>query len=190
VHLAVAGVRRLHKPTLGECDPLQHAAARVGLSGPRVTGGPPDMSATKDGRRHLRPDLVVRTIAELQAAGVEPDVWKIEGLEGRKDCERVVAQARAGGRDQVTCVVLGLVADLDRVAHWLRQAAPVAGYVGFAIGRTIWLDALSQYVAGRIRRDAAAVEQISANDRQMIGLDATAATETSPSWPARAELSP
>ena len=139
--------------------------------------------------RDLRPDLVVRTVTELQAAGVEPDIWKIEGLEARKDCERVVAQARAGGRGQVTCVVLGRGADLDRVAHWLRQAAPVAGYVGFAIGRTIWLDALSQHVAGRIARDAA-VEQISANYRQMIDVYATAATDTSPSWPARADLDP
>ena len=139
--------------------------------------------------RSLRPDLVVRTIAELQDAGVEPDIWKIEGLEAREDCERAVAQARLGGRDQVTCVVLGRGANLDRVAHWLREAAPVAGYVGFAIGRTIWLDALSEHVAGRLERDAA-VEQISANYRQMVGVYATAAAATSPTRPAPAGQDP
>ncbi len=124
--------------------------------------------------RELRPQLVVRTLAALQDAGVEPDVWKIEGLETRADCERAVAQARAGGRDEVVCVVLGRGAGLDRVAHWLREAAPVDGYTGFAIGRTLWLDALTEHLAGRLGRDAAA-EQIAANYRRMIDVYANAA---------------
>jgi myo-inositol catabolism protein IolC len=123
--------------------------------------------------REMRPDLVVRAIAQLQDVGVEPDIWKIEGLEAREDCERVVKQARLGDRDQVTCVVLGRGANLDRVAHWLRQAAPVRGYVGFAIGRTIWLDALSAHVARRLERDAT-IEQVAANYRQMIDVYSTA----------------
>jgi myo-inositol catabolism protein IolC len=132
--------------------------------------------------RDLRPDLVVRTLVELQDAGVEPDIWKVEGLEARADCERTVAQARAGGREQVSCVVLGRGANLDRVAHWLEEAAPVAGYVGFAIGRTIWLDALSEHVAGRLHRDGA-IEQIAGNYRQMIDVYVSAAAGTSPESP-------
>lgn len=124
--------------------------------------------------RDLRAALVVRTLAELQGAGVEPDIWKIEGLEARADCERVVEQAQASGRKDVRCVVLGRGADLDRVAHWLKVAAPVAGYVGLAIGRTIWLEALSEHVAGRLERDAA-ITQIAANYRQMIDAYADAA---------------
>jgi myo-inositol catabolism protein IolC len=126
---------------------------------------------------------VVRTLAELQDAGVEPDIWKIEGLEAREDCERAVAQARAGGRDGVSCVVLGRGADLDRVAHWLTVAAPVDGYQGFAVGRTIWLDALSEHLAGRLERDAA-IEQIAANYRQMIDVYVSAAAGTSSEGPA------
>ncbi len=117
--------------------------------------------------RDLRPELMVRTLAELQGAGVEPDIWKIEGLEAREDCERAVAQARAGGRGHVNCVVLGRGASLDRVGHWLQVAAPVAGYVGFAIGRTIWLNALSEHVGGRLEREAA-IEEIAADYRRMI----------------------
>ncbi len=135
--------------------------------------------------RELRPELVVRTLAELQDAGVEPDIWKIEGLEAREDCERMVAQARAGGRDQVTCVVLGRGANLDRVAHWLQVGAPVPGYVGFAIGRTIWLDALTEHVAGRLERDAA-IDQIAGNYRQMIDVYVSASAATAPDGPARA----
>jgi myo-inositol catabolism protein IolC len=124
--------------------------------------------------RDLRGALVVRTLAELQDAGVEPHIWKIEGLEAREDCERVVDQAQAGGREDVRCVVLGRGADLARVAHWLTLAAPVAGYVGLAIGRTIWLEALSEHQAGRLEREAA-VTQIAANYRQMIDAYASAA---------------
>ena len=104
----------------------------------------------------LRPALMVRTIAELQDAGVDPDVWKIEGIDRTEDCERVVAQCRTDGRDSVTCVVLGRGADSEQVNDWLRAAAGVEGYIGFAIGRSIWGDALSGFIAGDLEREAAA----------------------------------
>jgi 5-dehydro-2-deoxygluconokinase len=104
----------------------------------------------------LRPELMRRAIAELQDAGVEADVWKIEGLDERSDCEMVVAQARSAGREQVACVVLGRGADEAKVDHWLTQAAPVDGFSGFAIGRSIWWDPLKAYVDGKIERAAGA----------------------------------
>ncbi|HWX73995.1 MAG TPA: DUF2090 domain-containing protein [Solirubrobacteraceae bacterium] len=104
----------------------------------------------------LRPELMLRTIAEIQDAGIEVDVWKIEGVERRADCEALVAQARSGGRDGVVCVVLGRGADDAKVDHWLAQAAPVDGFVGFAIGRSIWWDPLKAYVDGKIERLAGA----------------------------------
>jgi 5-dehydro-2-deoxygluconokinase len=97
-----------------------------------------------------------RAIAEIQDAGVAVDVWKIEGVDERSDCEMLVAQARRGGRDGVTCVVLGRGADDAKVDHWLTQAAPVDGFVGFAIGRSIWWDPLKAYVDGKIERSAGA----------------------------------
>jgi myo-inositol catabolism protein IolC len=104
----------------------------------------------------LRPALMQRAIAEIQDAGIEVDVWKIEGVERRSECEALVAQARAGGRDGVTCVVLGRGADDAKVDHWLAQAAPVDGFIGFAIGRSIWWDPLKAYVDGKIERLAGA----------------------------------
>jgi myo-inositol catabolism protein IolC len=104
----------------------------------------------------LRPELMRRAIAEIQAAGIDVDVWKIEGVDERSDCEMLVAQARSGGRDGVTCVVLGRGADDAKVDHWLTQAAPVDGFVGFAIGRSIWWDPLKAYVDGKIERSEGA----------------------------------
>jgi 5-dehydro-2-deoxygluconokinase len=103
----------------------------------------------------LRPELMCRAIGELQGEGVEPDVWKIEGVDTRADCERIAAQCRAGGRDGVACVVLGRGADDKKVDHWLRQGAPVDGYVGFAIGRSIWGDPLKGFIDGSLSREEA-----------------------------------
>jgi myo-inositol catabolism protein IolC len=104
----------------------------------------------------LRPELMRRTIAALQDAKLEVDIWKIEGVDERSDCEMLVAQARSGGRDGVKCVVLGRGADDAKVDQWLQAAAPVDGYIGFAIGRSIWWDPLKAYVDGKIDRAAGA----------------------------------
>lgn len=115
----------------------------------------------------LRPELMRRAIAEIQGSGIEVDIWKIEGVDERSDCEMLVAQARDGGRDGVVCVVLGRGADDAKVDHWLREAAHVDGYVGFAIGRSIWWDPLKAYVDGKIERIAGA-RQIAANYARFI----------------------
>jgi 5-dehydro-2-deoxygluconokinase len=105
--------------------------------------------------REVRPTLMVRSIRDLQEAGVEPDVWKIEGLERRGDCERVAAAARQGGRDRVGCIVLGRGEDDRKVREWLATAAAVPGYIGFAVGRTTFWDALTDWRAGRSTREEA-----------------------------------
>jgi myo-inositol catabolism protein IolC len=106
----------------------------------------------------LRPELMRRVIAEIQDTGIEVDIWKIEGVEERSDCEMLAAQARTGGRDGVVCVVLGRGADDAKVDRWLEQAAPVEGFVGFAIGRSIWWNPLKEYVDGKIERSVGARE--------------------------------
>jgi myo-inositol catabolism protein IolC len=104
----------------------------------------------------LRPQLMRRAIAEIQDFGIEVDIWKIEGVDERSDCEMLAEQARSGGREGVVCVVLGRGANDDKVDEWLQAAAPVDGFVGFAIGRSIWWDPLKAYVDGKIERSAGA----------------------------------
>jgi myo-inositol catabolism protein IolC len=103
----------------------------------------------------LRPQLMVRAIEELQDAGVEPDVWKIEGLDRREDCEKVVAAARRGGRDRVGCIILGRGEDDRKVHEWLNTAAAVPGFIGFAVGRTSFWDPLVAWRARQITREQA-----------------------------------
>jgi myo-inositol catabolism protein IolC len=106
--------------------------------------------------RELRPRLVLQAISILQEAGIEPDIWKIEGLDRREDCERVVETARRDGRDEVGCIVLGRAADETKVEHWLETAASVPGFIGFAVGRTTFWDALAAYVSGDATREQTA----------------------------------
>lgn len=117
----------------------------------------------------LRPQLMVQAIQELQDAGIEADVWKIEGLDRREDCVKVVAAARRNGRDKVGCIVLGRGEDDKKVRDWLATAARVPGFIGFAVGRTTFWEPLSQYRDKKINRDAA-VAQVAANYRQWVDL--------------------
>ena len=128
--------------------------------------------AMSDGRqrdydRRLRPGLVVETIAALQAGGVEPDIWKIEGLDSAADCEAVVRQARSDGRAGVVCIVLGRGADEPQVIEWVRIGAAVDGFDGFAVGRTLWEEALQDFLAGKASREQT-VGRIASRYRDVI----------------------
>jgi myo-inositol catabolism protein IolC len=105
----------------------------------------------------LRPELMRRAIEDIQNFGIEVDVWKIEGVDERSDAEMIAQQTRSGeGRESVTCVLLGRGASTEKVEHWLEQAAGVDGFIGFAIGRSIWWDALKGFLGKELERDVAA----------------------------------
>jgi myo-inositol catabolism protein IolC len=125
--------------------------------------------------QRLRPGLVVETIAALQAAGVEPDIWKVEGLDSPADAAAVVRQAQTGGRDHVLCIVLGRGADWDKVSNWLKVGAGVPGFAGFAVGRTLWHDALVDHLAGR-SSDAETAKVIADRYRKLIDVYNAAST--------------
>ncbi|HTX30902.1 MAG TPA: DUF2090 domain-containing protein [Solirubrobacteraceae bacterium] len=107
----------------------------------------------------LRPALMRESIENIQAAGIEADIWKIEGVDQREDDEMLAKAARSGpGREGVTCVVLGRGASTEKVEEWLQAAQPVEGFIGFAIGRSIWWDALKAFLADELDREAAAAQ--------------------------------
>jgi myo-inositol catabolism protein IolC len=130
-------------------------------------------SVDGDGDRYdaeLRPQLMRGAIEEIQNFGVEVDIWKIEGVDERDDAAMLAEQTRSGeGREGVVCVVLGRGASTEKVCQWLEAAAPVQGFVGFAIGRSIWWDALKAWLADELERDAAA-GQIAENYQHFISV--------------------
>jgi myo-inositol catabolism protein IolC len=144
-----------------------HEAGRPFLVELLVPGTDEQQASVDDYDRDLRPDLVVQVLEYLQDHGVEADVWKLEGLDERADAERVVATARRGGRDGVQCIVLGRDAPTEQLDHWLRTAAPVDGFVGFAIGRSNWEEPLEDVVRQHLDTDAAE-QLIAANYRHFV----------------------
>ena len=126
----------------------------------------------------LRPRLVVETIQQLQDARVEPDVWKVEGLDRREDCEKIVAAARQGGRDKVGCIILGRGEDDTKVREWLMTAAGVTGFIGFAVGRTDFWEPLVGWLAKKSTRDAA-VAEIAHRYRGFVDMFESARVESS-----------
>ena len=117
--------------------------------------------------RQARPLLMQQTLRALQDAGIEPDVWKVEGLDSHADGERIVKIARRGGRDGVGCIVLGRGADEAQVRSWLTVAARVPGFIGFAVGRTSFWDAVAGYRAQTLTR-VEAVAQIARRLREWV----------------------
>jgi myo-inositol catabolism protein IolC len=127
----------------------------------------------------VRPRLVVQAIRALQEAGVEPDIWKVEGLDSREHCERVVEAAQRGGRDEVGCIVLGRAADEDKVVQWLETAAAVRGFIGFAVGRTTFWTAIEAYVAGYATR-AETAARIAQRYRRWVSIYERSAIRANP----------
>ncbi len=116
----------------------------------------------------IRPKLMVRMIQQLQHFGIQPDIWKLEGVDRPEDAQALVKQARAGGR-QCGIVTLGRGESKEKVAEWLKVGAHIDGIIGFAIGRTIFMDALQNYVKGAINQDQA-VDQIAKNYKEFVDL--------------------
>jgi 5-dehydro-2-deoxygluconokinase len=117
----------------------------------------------------LRPKLMVQAIEQLQDAGVEPDLWKIEGLDRREDCEKIVTAARRGGRSKVSCIILGRGADDKKVQEWLEIASSVPGFIGFAVGRTSFWEPVVDWRAGKLSREAA-VAEIARRYQEYVGI--------------------
>jgi myo-inositol catabolism protein IolC len=115
----------------------------------------------------LRPELMAEAIEQLQMAGVEPDVWKIEGLDRRADCEKIVKVARRGGRDKVGCIILGRGENDQKVHEWLATASGVPGFIGFAVGRTSFWNPLVDWRAKKITREDA-VNDIARRYREFV----------------------
>jgi myo-inositol catabolism protein IolC len=126
----------------------------------------------------LRPSLMVQAIQQLQDAHVEPDVWKVEGLDRREDCEKVVAVAWRDGRDKVGCIVLGRGESDKKVHEWLTIAAGVPGFIGFAVGRTDFWEPLVNYRANKTTREAA-VAEIARRYREFVDVFESARVKSS-----------
>jgi len=128
-------------------------------------------------RASLFPGLLIESIAEMQTAGIEPDIWKVEGFDTIEDTAAVAAQANIGGRDHVRCIVLGSGESHEKVRGWLANASAVPSFSGFAIGRTIWNQPLADLFEGRITRDEATARMATSFGELITAFGRSSATD-------------
>lgn len=173
-----AGANRLQRKRLLTLSDWVHEHDRKLLFELLVPAEPDQLAAVGDNLdrydTELRPTLMLEAMIEMQEAGIEADLWKIEGLDARADAQALARQARTGaGRHDVGCLILGRGASAAKVRHWLEQAAPVTGFVGFAIGRSIWWDTVKQYLFDGLPREVA-VDRIASAFLEFIDVYETA----------------
>lgn len=97
-----------------------------------------------------RPELTAEVVRSLQSKGIEPDIWKLEGMDSANDYKGVIEEARSQGRKNVSVVILGRGAEEEKVEEWLKVGSQVPGVVGFAVGRTIFWDSIEKFYKGEI----------------------------------------
>jgi myo-inositol catabolism protein IolC len=118
--------------------------------------------------REIRPKLMVKAIQQIQDAGIEPQIWKLEGVEKTEDAKAVVKQAQKNGRKAVV-ITLGRGEAKEQVQKWLQVGAKIPGIIGFAVGRTIFWEPLSEYKNGKVGKSEA-IEKIAQNYTEFSNL--------------------
>jgi 5-dehydro-2-deoxygluconokinase len=106
----------------------------------------------------IRPGLMAIAIEDFQRQGIEPTLWKVEGFDSTADCQHVADTALRQGRSHVRCIVLGRNAPEAQVERWLRAAAAVPAFIGFAVGRSTFADPLRAWRDRSATREQAAQE--------------------------------
>ncbi len=94
-----------------------------------------------------RPRLIAEAVSALLVIGFRPDIWKVEGCASVAGLTGIASAASKVQRD-AKLIVLGQGADVETVGAWLRAAAVVPGFVGFAVGRTIFGPPLVDWLSG------------------------------------------
>lgn len=117
--------------------------------------------------KNIRPRLAQKMVKEMQLAGIEPDIWKIEAFESSKDWEKIIPVIRAGqARSAIAIILLGRNASFAKVKRWF-DLAPRHQLNGFAVGRTVFLRALQEFNQKKVSRREA-VQIIAKNYMELV----------------------
>ncbi len=133
-----------------------------------------------------RPALTAEVITSLTGAGVHPSIWKLEGYQTTGGAQLVLDAIKSSPGPPSECIVLGRNAPQPQLDHWLDIAAPLEGYAGFAIGRSIWSEPLADYLAGK-QNETETQERIAGRYRHYIATYFAADTASRPAGQTRSE---
>ncbi|MFU0503173.1 bifunctional 5-dehydro-2-deoxygluconokinase/5-dehydro-2-deoxyphosphogluconate aldolase [Pseudaminobacter sp. NGMCC 1.201702] len=115
-----------------------------------------EIIAGKHGK--LAEDTVPRVLEELYALGIKPDWWKLEPQASStawKEIEAVIARHDPWCRG---VLLLGLEAPQEELEAAFAATAGAKVVKGFAVGRTIFVDAAEKWLAGTISDEEAVAD--------------------------------
>lgn len=121
--------------------------------------------------RKMRPVLAEQVIKEFQDFGIEPDIWKLEGFDQAWGYKEIIKTIKRDGRANVNLIVLGRGGSTEDVEKWLEVGereeifevgGRVEGVIGFAVGRTVFWDAINKFHKREIGK-AEVIQTVSAN---------------------------
>ena len=104
-------------------------------------------------------------IGESYRRGLTPQFWKIEGTlaaDGARTIDRAIA-----AQPQCRQIILGKAADIATIERWFAAAHESATAVGFAIGRSVFWEPSTAFLAGSSTA-AEAAAHICANYLQLV----------------------
>ncbi|MDD4358246.1 MAG: DUF2090 domain-containing protein [Candidatus Pacebacteria bacterium] len=120
-----------------------------------------DIKLTKDYDKYLRLYRTLQAIEEIQE-NIKVDVWKLEGF-NKKEWKEIIKITES------KIIFLGRGESKEKVKKWLKAAKQEKNIIGFAIGRTIFMDSIKKYNEGLISKEKAKKE-ISKNFKYFIDL--------------------
>ncbi len=112
-------------------------------------------------------DTVARVLERLYALAIRPDWWKLEPQASTAAWDAIDRVIAANDPQCRGVVVLGLDAPEADLVRGFALAARAERVKGFAVGRTIFADAATAWLAGRID-DAAAIDDMATRFARLV----------------------
>jgi len=113
--------------------------------------------------RQLRLKRTLGAIKEIKKV-IQISIWKLEGFD-KIGWSKIIKATNQKSK----IIFLGRGEEKALVAKWLKAALPYKEIIGFAIGRTVFLEPLKQYAAGKINKEYA-VKKIADNFNYFVRL--------------------
>lgn len=91
------------------------------------------------------PGLRLKIIQELHQAGIEPDSWMFGHFADPIEYQKLVAEVRKNGRDNVGIIISDFDASSKQIAEAITACANIPGVIGYAAGSAVFWDAIADY---------------------------------------------
>ncbi|HNZ86470.1 MAG TPA: DUF2090 domain-containing protein [bacterium] len=109
-----------------------------------------------------------KAVEEILSYKIFPCIWKIEGYEKKSDWDKVIKSIKIYQKNP-KIIMLGRGESLLLIKKWIKSAKGFKEIIGFAVGRTIFLEAISDFYKNKITRDEA-IKKIASRYLNIINL--------------------